>query len=97
MYVYIYTYIYIYIKNNMDGFYTTCRVHRKFETCLLKVKIHHVYFSLPCKHIWEYFEENCWRIYLMLFYMLLIMYSDKEEPTAINYINRFYGETPGDV
>ena len=29
--------------------------------------------------------------------MLLIKYSDKEEPTAINYIDRFYGETPGDV
>ena len=96
----MYVYIYIYIKNmegNMDGFYTTCRVHRKFETCLLKVKIHHVYFSLDCKHIWEYFEENGWRIFFMLFYMLLKKYSDKEEPTATNYIDRFYGETPGGV
>ena len=79
----------------MYGFHTTCRVHRKFETCLLKVKIHHVYFSLDCKHILEYFEENGWRIYV--FYMLLKKYSDKEEPTANNYIDRFYGETAGDL
>lgn len=35
----------------MASIYTACRIQRKFETCLLKVKIHHVYFSLACKHI----------------------------------------------
>ena len=33
----------------------------------------------------------------MLFSMLLKKYSDKEEPTIINYTDTFYGETPGDV
>ena len=29
--------------------------------------------------------------------MLLKKYPDKKEPTATNYIDRFYGETPGDA
>ena len=33
----------------------------------------------------------------MLFHMLLKKYLDKKEPTAANYIDRFYGETPGDA
>ena len=33
----------------------------------------------------------------MLFYMLFKKYSNKEGPTTINYIDRSYGETPGDV
>ena len=33
----------------------------------------------------------------MLFHMLLKKYSDKEEPTATNYIDWFYGGTPGDA
>ena len=33
----------------------------------------------------------------MLFYMLFKKYSNKEGPTTINYIDKFYGETPGDV
>ena len=28
----------------LEGFYTAYRVQRKFETCLLKVKLHYVYF-----------------------------------------------------
>ena len=35
----------------LDGFYTAYRVQRKFETCLLKVKLHYVYFSLAWKEI----------------------------------------------
>ena len=33
----------------------------------------------------------------MLIHMLLKKYPDKKEPTATNYIDRFYGETPGDA
>ena len=29
--------------------------------------------------------------------MLLKKHPDKKEPTATNYIDRFYGETPGDA
>ena len=89
LYFYHYSmYIHIYIKNiegnkYLYGFYTTCRAQRKFETSWLKVKINHVHFWLACKHTWKYFEENCWRIYFMLFYMLLKKYSK-------TYYNQLY-------